>query len=262
MRRGMRRLPAALALAVTLVAPAAAASAPEPSVEPDRPDQTSLPTTVPQGAAQLEGGVVYERTDSDDRAFHVEATLRFGLTDRLELRLEGEPFVHLWDGEETSGLGDLTLSIRYRFLDARQDSPWPALAVQPYVKLPTAHEPIGSERTDFGMILIAGLDLPGGFGAAFNAEVAALGQRDGYLIQALVSAGIGRELIANTLSAYLEVLWSSQDEHEGSSRTGIGTGLSWKVARRLAVDLGFEATVGGRGPDYMVRSGLSVLLHR
>lgn len=258
----MRRLPAALALAVALVAPAAA-SAPEPTVEPDRPDQTSRPTTVPPGAAQLEGGVVYERTGSDERAFHVEATLRFGLTERLELRLEGEPFVHLWNGEDTSGFGDLTLSMRYRFLDAREDSLWPALAVQPYVKLPTANEPIGSARTDFGLIFIAGLDLPGGFGAAFNAELAAVGQRDsGYLIQVLAAAGIGREIIADRLGAYLEVLWSSQDEHDGSSRIGIGTGLGWKVARRLAVDLGFEATVGGRGPDYVVRSGLSVLLHR
>jgi hypothetical protein len=259
MRRDMR-LPAAFALAFALVAPAVASA--QPSVEPDRPDQTSRPTTLPPGAAQLEGGVVYERTGSDERALSVEATLRFGVTDGLELRLEGEPVVHVWNGEDTSGFGDLTLSLRYRFLDAHPDSLWPALAVQPFVKLPTAHEPIGSERADFGLILIAGLDLPGGFAAAVNAEVAAIGQRDsGYLIQALTTAGIGRELIADTLGAYVEVLWSSQEEHDGSSRVGIGTGLSWKVARRLAVDLGFEATVGGRGPDYVVRSGLGVLLH-
>jgi len=258
----MRRSPAAFALATVLVA-SAVASAQQPSVEPDRPDQTSRPTTLPRGAAQVEGGVVFERTSPDERAFRVEATLRFGLTDRIELRFEGEPFVHLWDGEETSGLGDLTLSIRYRFRDARQDSLWPALAVQPYVTLPTADEPIGTERTDFGLIFIAGFDLPGGFGAAFNAEVAAIGQRDpdGYLIQALASAGIGRELIADKLGAYAEVLFSSQDEHDGRGRVGIGTGLSWKVARRLAVDLGFETTVAGRGPDYVIRSGLSVLLH-
>ncbi|HSF04435.1 MAG TPA: transporter [Methylomirabilota bacterium] len=256
------RLPAAVALAVALTAPAVA-SAQRISVEPDRPDQTSRPATLPRGAAQFEGGMVYERTGPDERAVHVEATLRFGLTDRFELRLEGEPFVDLRDGEDTSGFGDLTLSLRYRFLDARQDSLWPALAVQPYVKLPTAHEPIGSERTDFGLIFIAGLDLPGGFVAAFNAEVAAIGQRDpdGYLIQALATAGIGHDLIADTLGAYVEVLWSSPEERDGSSRTGIGTGLSWRVARRLAVDLGFEATVGGRGPDYIVRSGLGVLLH-
>jgi hypothetical protein len=255
------RLPAALALAVSLVAPTVT-SAQAPSVEPDRPDQTSRPTTLASGAVQLEGGVVYEGPDAGERAFRVEATLRYGLTDRVELRLEGEPFVNQWNSEDTSGLGDLTLSVRYRFLDARPDSLWPALAVQPFVKLPTAHEPIGSERTDFGAIFIAGLDLPGGFGAAFNAGVSALGQPDhGHLIQVLASAGIGRDIIADTLDAYVEVLFASQDEHDGSSRVGIGTGLTWKVARRLAVDLGFEATGGGRGPDYVVRSGLSVLLH-
>lgn len=261
----MGRLPAALTLAVALVAPAVA-SAQQPSVEPDRPDQTSRPTTLSRGAVQFEGGVEYERTGldgPDERAFRVAATLRFGLTDRLELRLEGEPFVRLRSDEEASGFGDLTLSIRYRFLDVREDSAWPALAVQPSVKLPTANDPIGSERADFGLMFIAGFDLPGGFAAAVNAGVAAIGQRDpdGYLAQALASAGIGRELIADKLGAYLEVLFSSRDERDGRDRVGIGTGLGWKVARRLVLDLGFETTVAGDGPDYLIRSGLSVLLH-
>ncbi|MGH7389786.1 MAG: transporter [Candidatus Rokuibacteriota bacterium] len=262
----MRRLPAALALAAALLSPAVAFAQP-PSVEPDRPDQTSRPTTVPRGAVQLEGGLEYERTrlaGPDDRAFHVASTLRIGLTDRLELRFEGEPFVRRQGDAEASGLGDLTLSARYRFLDAREDSARPALAAQPYVKLPTADDPIGTERVDVGLTFIVGLDLPGGFGAAFNAGVAAIGQRDpdGFLAQALASAGLGRELVADTLGAYLEVLFESRDERDGRYRVGLGTGLGWKVARRLVLDLGFETTVAGRGPDYVIRSGLSVLLGR
>src|SRR5947208_3473320 len=68
-------------------------------IETDRPDLTNGVKTVPPGAAQIETGVAYARrsiaASEAERRLAIEATLRVGLTDRLEVRLDGEPLVRL-----------------------------------------------------------------------------------------------------------------------------------------------------------------------
>jgi hypothetical protein len=66
--------------------------------------------------------VEYARTRAaaraDERRFALQVTARAGLTDRLELRLEGEPLVALRGEDDATGLGDLAVALKYRVLDA------------------------------------------------------------------------------------------------------------------------------------------------
>jgi hypothetical protein len=39
----------------------------------------------------------------------------------------------------------------------------------------------------------------------------------------------------------------------------VNAGLVYRLTRRLAIDAGIQTSLAGQGPDYVVRTGLSVL---
>src|SRR5215467_13616548 len=70
-------------------------------INPDRPDLTTSADLVPPGALQLETGVEYERArvggGPAERQLSLQAVLRAGITETLEVSLESAPFVWLRD---------------------------------------------------------------------------------------------------------------------------------------------------------------------
>src|SRR5882724_3749211 len=124
-RRSMKAqgMPMWLLLACGLLcAPALVASQDlPPEVAPDRPSLTNSTQTVPVGALQIELVLEYVPSSLADspseRRLAMQATLRAGLTDRLEVRLDSEPFVWLRQVQDHTGLGDVELGMKYRFFD-------------------------------------------------------------------------------------------------------------------------------------------------
>lgn len=230
-------------------------------VVPDRPDVANSTQTVPFGAFQVEAGLGYARTriaaSPAERRLSVQATLRAGVTDRLEIRLEGEPLVRLRGAEADTDHGDLALGLKYRFLDSEEGRWWPSLGAQPFVKLPIADAPIGSERPDFGFLALASLELPRQFSLDVNAGLAVVGQTrpNGYLLQALVAASLGRQ-ITERLSSFVELFFASRAKRDGRDILGVGTGLTYLLTRRIALDAGVETSLTGRGPDYAFQAGV------
>ena len=158
-------------------------------VASDRPSVSNSTQTVPVGALQIELGLEYARSSvTDGPAEHrlaTQATLRAGLTDRFEARVEGEPLVRLRQEQDDTGPGDVALGVKYRFFDPLEGRRWPSLSIEPFVKLPVAEAPIGSERTDFGVLVLASQDLPWQLSLDVNAGLVAVGQVQprGYLMQ-------------------------------------------------------------------------------
>jgi len=222
---------------------------------------------VPPGALQIEGGVDYSRSrvsgGPDERQFVLGALLRAGLTDRLEVRLDGAPLVRLRSAENDTGFGDPTLGVKYRFLDAREGSWWPSLGLLPFVKLPIAREPIGSERVDFGLTALASVDLPWQLDLDANAGLIAIGQsnRDAFLLQEVVSASLSRQ-IGERWSIFVEVFYASPAERGAHDIVGLDTGIQFFLTPRVALDAAAQTSFGGPGPDYAFRAGVSVRLGR
>jgi hypothetical protein len=258
----MPRLLLAIALLVAL-APAPVAAVEQ--IEPDRPEQTDSARLAPAGGYQLEAGVVYSKERragaASERTFTVEADLRIGIARQLELDLEGEPFVRVRGPEDDTGFGDVALALRYRVLEPRGDESWPPhVAFKPFVKLPTAGEPIGSGRPDFGLVLLASFALPWDFELEANVGGAAVGvtHPNGYLGQALVSASLSRDLLPS-LFGFAEVLYRSRAERDDRDGLAFNTGLVYRVSRTFTVDAAVQTSLVGQGPDYLFRAGLSVL---
>jgi hypothetical protein len=258
--------PRAIALTLALLAcvMASLASADDAVVDPDRPDLTNSARTMPRGGFQLETGVEYSRTRragaDTERRFLLDAFGRAGIAERVELQLGWQPFVHLRGDADDAGVGDVALAMKYRFFDG--EAPWPTLGVRPFLKLPTADEPLGSGRVDFGAVALASFDLPAGFGLDVNAGAAAVGQSrpSGHLIQALASTSLS--LDTGDLAPFVEITFASRGERDGRNSVNADAGVVCRVTKRIALDAAIQTSLTGVGPDWALRAGITFRLGR
>jgi hypothetical protein len=257
----------ALALALALLPLIAGAAEDEDKVEPDRASLSTGTNTVRRGAAQLEVGFNYghERMAGapTEKRFGLETALRVGVAGGLEIGVSAEPLVRLRGPVDDTGNGDFTLLAKYRFFDPPEGSPWPSLGVQPYVKLPVAEEPFGSGKTDFGANLLASFELPGRIGFDVNAGLSAIGQNQpsGYLLQALVAAGLSRDF-GGAFTLFTDLLYTSREERDGRDTLLLDGGLVYYPARNVALDASVVTSLAGNAPDWTVRAGISVRFGR
>ncbi|HEY3097856.1 MAG TPA: transporter [Methylomirabilota bacterium] len=248
-------------LLVSVSAPAVHAA----EVEPDRPEVTESAKLVPRGALQLESGVALSRERragvAAERTFQIEADLRIGVAQDVELNLGWEPLVRVRGPEDDTGTGDVTVGVRYRFLEGIEDEPWPPhLAVKAFARLPTSDEPLGSGRADFGALLLGTFELPLDVQLEVNLGAAAIGQThpNGYLAQGFATASLSRDFTPSLLG-FLEFIFNTRTERDGREQLAVNVGAVYRLTRRLAIDTGIQTSLAGQGPDYVVRTGLTVL---
>jgi len=257
---------AALVVVVALLLVSVSAAAiPAAEINPDRPEVTESAKLVPRGAVQLESGVALSRERRADvtaeRTFQIEGDLRIGVAHDIELNLGWEPLVRVRGPEDDTGTGDVTVGIRYRFLEGIEDEPWPPhLAVKMFVRLPTSDEPLGSGRPDFGALVLGSFELPLDFELEVNLGAAAIGQNrpNGYLAQGIATASLSRDL-APSLLGFLEFIFNTRTERDGREQLAVNVGVVYRLTRSLAIDAGIQTSLAGQGPDYVVRTGLTVL---
>jgi Putative MetA-pathway of phenol degradation len=256
-----------IALCATLPFGPSVAAAQEDRIPTDRPSVSTSTITVPPAALQIESGVEYSRSrvshGQTGQQFLVDVLLRTGITSRLEARLDINPIVWLKDTDSNVGLGDITLALKYRFFDSPEGSEWPSLGVMPFVKLPSARSPIGSERVDFGFTALASFDLPWQLSLDVNMGLAGIGQTEGasFLLQETASAALSRQ-ITDRWSAYGEVFYSSPSERHTRDVVGFDAGFQFLVLPRVALDMAAQVARGTPGPDFAIRAGLSMRFGR
>jgi len=236
-------------------------------INADRPDLTTSAELVPAGSLQLETGLEYERERSGGaptrQQLTVQAVLRAGLASRLEVSLEGEPFVWQRAADDDRGSGDYTLALKYRLYAPPEGGGAPTLALRPFVKLPVARAPIGSERLDAGALFLMSLALPWGLGLDVNAGAAAIGQTrpEGFLAQGLASASLSWAA-TERLATIADFFFTTKEDRDGRASLIATAAVVYKVTSRLAVDAGMRTTLTGSGPDWSAFVGLSARFGR
>jgi hypothetical protein len=239
---------------------------PEP-ISPDRAGAATNAAPVGRGVVQLETGLAYGREriggSPTERRLTVEAALRAGITERLELQVQAEPFVRVRGADDATDHGDIGLAAKFRFLDAADDSWRPALAVLPFVTLPVTEPPIGTGKTDFGALLLASFTLPGQVSLDVNAGLAANGQNrpGGFLLEAIAVAGVSRDL-PSALTLFSDVSYTSRHDRGGRDSVQLDAGLIWRPTSNVALDASGVTSLVGPGPDWAVRAGVSVRFGR
>ena len=247
-----------IAIAAPFAASGAAASEDEP-ICAGRPGLASATCTVPAGRFQLESGIAdWSRDRSGGTTANelvVAATdLKYGLSGRSHIELALVPFVRskVRDGastESASGFGDLTVRYLHRITG---DEAALAVALYPFVKLPTAGQPIGNGRWEGGLVVPVDFSLPGTpFSVTVSPEAgwAADEDGDGHHLSLGHAAGISAE-VTDRLSVALEVSQGWDWDPAGTTRETLGgVSAAFLLNPDFQLDGGVNAGLNRTAPD-------------
>jgi hypothetical protein len=223
----------------------------------DRPDATESPQTVDAGRYQLEMELgSWTRDGGDWTEFSLgELNAKLGLDDSTDLQWVLPFYSHVRNGAE--GFGDVQIRLK-RNLWGNDGGPH-ALALMPFVKLPTADSGLGNGDFEGGLIVPFGFDGPAGWSFGVMGELDLVSDDDGggYLVEALVSAVASHGITENT-AAFMEIVGiftpESSDEQEGYFNTGMTLALS----ETQQLDGGVRVGLTAASTDFSPFFGFSV----
>lgn len=196
-----------IAVAASLLAAAPARA--DREFAPDRPNVTEGPFTLDPGRVQIESSAAeYTRAHPDpvEGRLVVWATppteLRVGVTRRVEAQvlLDGYLDVKLEDRtgrarRQPSGFGDVTLRAKLNLWG--DDGGATALALIPFVKVPTAADGVGNGAFEGGLLLPFAASLPHGWDVGAMTEVDSVRSDTsrGYRFAWVNTATVGHDLV-------------------------------------------------------------------
>lgn len=213
-------------------------------LETDRPDTTESPYSVDAGHFQLEMDAVSgERAEGETELALGTTNLKLGLTSAMDLQLIVEPYVQR--GNE-AGFGDLTLRLKHNLWG--NDGGGSALAVMPFVRLPSASEPLGTGHTEAGLIVPLAAEGPAGFelGGMLEADLAY--HEDHYSADLIASVTAGHTLVGE-LEGYLELISETPLDVPSDSALTSSLGLALGLNDDLRVDSGARVGLNAAAPD-------------
>ena len=143
----------------------------------DRPGKGTSACTVDAGHFQIEADIFNGTFQGSDRTYtYANPTVKFGLTDDIELEANFAPFVEVRAKDPAtgarmtvSGVGDLFLRVKFDILGNGAGDV--ALVVEPYVKVPTARDALGNGALEGGLLVPLALDLGDGWSLSATPEL-------------------------------------------------------------------------------------------
>ena len=217
---------------------------------------------------QLETGLQYSHESIGgspaQKRFSVQLAVRGGLTDNLELGVNGEPLVSLSGADDATNIGALELNAKYVFFDSpvglgladagaaavREAARWPASRSTP------------ARRISVCRCWPASICRPTSASTSTRASPG-IGQSShaGYLAQAQAALGLARD-VSRMVSLFSDLSYASRDEHHGRSSLTLDAGVLWRPTPNVALDASVVTSLVGQGPDWGLRAGVSVRFGR
>jgi hypothetical protein len=239
----------------------------------DRPDKTESAYTVDAGHFQIEMDLVTYERDHDTAAGANTVTeswgvapinLKVGLCNRVDLQLVLDTYSHVRTVDRVGntrttqrGFGDITTRLKVNLWG--NDDGRTALAVMPFVKLPSNQDHLGNHAVEGGVILPLALDLGGGFGMGLMTEFdfAQDSASTDYHAEFVNSVTVSHDIVGN-LGGYLE-FWSLASAERGARWQGtLDVGLTYGLTKNIQLDGGINLGVTKSAPDLQPFLGLSI----
>jgi hypothetical protein len=238
----------------------------------DRPDKTESPYTVDAGHFQIEADLFaygYDRYNSDFDRARVESVsyapinLKAGLLNNVDLQVVLETYNEVRTRDPLTGavttsrgFGDVIPRLKWNLWG--NDGGRTALALLPFVKIPTNEDGLGNSAVEGGMAIPLGIDLPGGWGMGLMTqfEVNQNGSGVGEHYVFVNSATISHAIISK-LDGYVEFF--SAVSTEGAS-PWVGTvdgGLTYHLTPDIQLDLGINFGLTRSADDWNPFVGIS-----
>lgn len=232
-----------------------------------RPGKATPACTVPAGRIQLETGLadwsLQKGGGERDTALAIgETTVKYGLTDRSDIEIDVTPWQRATtraDGvdDRASGFGDVTVAYKHRL--TRSGDPV-AIAALPFVKIPTAKQPLGNREWEAGLLIPIGLAIPGsplGIGLTPELDWVADADEGGHHLAMVQVASLGWQ-VTDTLNLSGEVWGQWNWDPAGTSRQYSADGaIAYLVTTQVQVDAGANFGLNRATPDVELYAGVS-----
>jgi Putative MetA-pathway of phenol degradation len=237
----------------------------------DRPTKSTGPCTVDAGHFQLESDVfnwTYDTTGGADTTTWLvpNPTLKLGLTNTLDIELNIAPYVSITakdraTGKTTraSGVGDFFVHAKLSLIG--DDGGDLAIALDPYVKFPTAAPNVGDGAVEEGLIVPVQFNLPGGWSLSVDPEADGLKNAigDGQHLNIQTPLSFGHSL-SKTVTGFVEV-WADEnfDPTGDVTQASFDVGAAWIPQRRpnFQLDGGVNLGLNNQTPGVQAYVGVS-----
>ncbi|MES2572812.1 MAG: transporter [Verrucomicrobiota bacterium] len=236
----------------------------------DRPDKTESPYTVDAGHFQIESDLVSfsydrhnpERAPSTTEAYSVAAiNFKAGLLPNVDLQLVVESYQTVRTStpgarEHNRGFGDLTARLKVNLWG--NDGGATALALMPFVKIPTNQDDLGNHSVEGGLIVPLAVALPGGWkmGVMTEADLIENAGPGGHHVEWINTLTLGHAIVGR-LGGYLEFFSLVSSERAAPWVATFDAGLTYAVTDDLQLDIGVNLGLTRSADDINPFVGLS-----
>jgi hypothetical protein len=257
-----------LALAAAL-ALGPAAQAADDWIESDRPDFVEASEGLAKGRVQIESGYAVERNKQGDERQRTSSTplmLRYGLSDRFELRMETEGWMRqrtdTFEPPATTrarGMADSTIGILWHVQDGEAGRA--SVGVLFDADLPSGARAFRGRGVRPSLRVSAEWDLGGGNTLGIMPGVQSDTGEDGKrFTSALFGVNLGHDF-NERWHAFAELaLPQIARIDDGGTQLTFDTGVSYRVSQRCAIDAGVFRGLNRRSADLQWTVGLSYRL--
>lgn len=229
----------------------------------DRPDTTESPYTVDAGHVQIESSVFDWVRDGDDDTLTIAPTnFKIGLLHNLDIQFVIDPYVRE-DADDTQvdgvndGIGDSQIRLKINVWG--NDSGRTAMAVMPFIKLPTADKPLGKGEVEGGLILPFAVDVTEGMSLGLMAEFDSVydGDDNDHDLEFVQTAVLGFDL-TQRIGAFVEYVgvWGSDSSTPYSASAGVG--LTFELNENCQLDCGLNFALNDAADDLNPFAGFTV----
>ncbi len=236
----------------------------------DRPTKSFSPYTVDAGHFQYETDLAFYTYDHHNETNVTlsnltlfNTTAKLGLTQHTDLELAFAPlnFNHTTDRASdtrtsTAGISDLTTRVKFNLLG--NDGGDYAVAVVPYVKLPTASSNLGNGHVESGAYIPAAVKLPDDWLLTLLAEVDVLqnANLDGVHTNYQNLINIGHPLMKD-VTGYAELYSNLTTDHDSDNQYTADCAVTWLVKDNVQLDAGVNIGLNEAAPDWQPYVGIS-----
>jgi hypothetical protein len=236
------------------------------SFNTDRPPKANSPYTVDAGHFQYETDIAgFGDGNFDGVVTHdwtvVDPTLKLGLTNTIDAELQITPYESVVTRSAgvtstVSGIGDTVARLKVNVLG--DDRGAVAVALLPYVKIPTARSGLGNGSVEGGLILPISISAPGGFTVIVMPEGDYLKDAagNGYHVAFDFLINVSHAL-DQRWTLYGEIFTTQTFQTQDQSIYTLDSALTYALTPNMQLDFGGNFSLNGVAPRTQIYAGLS-----
>jgi hypothetical protein len=236
----------------------------------DRPTKSNVPYTVDAGHIQYEGDIFihgFDNTSTPDTNISSwilgNPTLKLGLLNNVDLEVNFSAYNSIETITRSTGASNIVsgfgdIYTRFKVNLWGNDGGTTAMALIPYVKMPTAPLGIGNRYVEGGLIAPLAIALPGGFNSIVMAEFDYLKNPNDDFYHANFPALINvNHKIGESVTAYAEVYANWSTIRDVQNIYTLDFALAWNPLPNFQLDIGVNIGLVPAAVPYQIYAGIA-----